>query len=118
MFFQSGQGKLANPERVVAFFTELGIPYPELQAPFVGATELVCGALLMIGLATRIASIPLIITMCVALATAVEWEGVMGLIFTDEFAYIAVFVWLLVAGPGAASLDALIKRFFTKRAYA
>jgi putative oxidoreductase len=115
VFWQSGSGKLQNLERVIAFFTELGIPSPELQAPFVAGVELVGGALLMIGLATRIASIPLAIVMCVALATAVEWEGFTGLIFTDEFAYLAVFVWLLVAGPGAASLDALIKRFFAGR---
>ena len=45
VFVQSGWGKLHDLDRVVAFFTELGIPAPQIQAPFVAGTELVCGTL-------------------------------------------------------------------------
>lgn len=111
MFAETGWGKLQNIGQVVDFFTRIGIPAPEFQAHFVAGHELVCGALIVVGLATRLAAIPLTVIMAVALATAVEWEGLTGLIVTDEFTYAAVLVWLLVAGPGAASLDALIARW-------
>jgi hypothetical protein len=43
---------------------------------------------------------------------AVQFEGTLGLLGSDEFGYIAVFVWLILAGPGRASLDALLLRLF------
>jgi putative oxidoreductase len=72
VFVSSGWGKLQNLEGVVAFFRDLGIPVPELQAPFVAGTELVCGALLLAGLATRLAALPLGVVMAVASATALR----------------------------------------------
>src|SRR5690349_164638 len=69
IFFQSGWGKLHNLEMVTDYFTELGIPAPALQATFASGTEFVCGALLLAGLATRYAAIPLIVVMLVALRT-------------------------------------------------
>lgn len=48
-------------------FERIGIPWPELTGPFVGAIEITCGALLLAGLLTRLASVPLVITMLVAL---------------------------------------------------
>jgi putative oxidoreductase len=113
MFAETGWGKLQSLDQIVNYFTQLGIPYPEFQAPFVAGHEFVCGWLLIAGLATRLAAIPLTIIMMVALATGVEWEGFTGMIVTDEFVYAGVLVWLVVAGPGAASLDALIKRWAT-----
>ena len=50
-------------------FAKIGIPAPEFFGPFVGAVELICGLLLLAGLATRFAAVPLIITMLVALFT-------------------------------------------------
>jgi uncharacterized membrane protein YphA (DoxX/SURF4 family) len=48
-------------------FAKIGIPYPEIMAPFVGSVEAVCGSLLLLGLFTRLATVPLIITMLVAI---------------------------------------------------
>src|SRR5262245_13249973 len=70
IFVQSGWGKLHHLEKVVQFFTSLGIPAARIQAPFVAGVELVGGTLVLTGLFTRIASAPLIGTMVVAILTA------------------------------------------------
>jgi putative oxidoreductase len=112
VFLISGWGKLHNLDKVSEFFTELGIPAPHIQAVFVSWVELVCGGLVLLGLATRLASIPLICTMLVALITAKAEEiaGVSDLLGTLEFAYIALLVWLTVSGAGAVSLDRVLAR--------
>lgn len=112
VFVQSGWGKLHDLDKVIAFFTELGIPAPQIQAPFVAGTELVCGALVLAGLATRLASIPLIGTMVVAIATA-QWENISSLndLFgTIECLYGVLLVWLVIGGGGRVALDAVIAR--------
>lgn len=116
IFVISGWGKLHNLEQVIKYFGELGIPHPELQAPFAAGTELVCGALVLVGLFTRVASVPLIITMIVAILTAQKDNvGSVGDLFgLIEWCYIALLVWLGVAGPGPLSLDALLLRFATQ----
>lgn len=111
-FVQTGLGKLGNLEQVVDFFRELGIPYPELQAPFVASTEFACGALLVAGLATRVAALPLIGTMVVAIATA-QWANVDSaatLFGFVETLYIVLFAWIAIEGPGPISIDALLER--------
>jgi putative oxidoreductase len=117
-FIESGWGKVNNLEKVTAFFTELGIPAPAFQATFVSWVELVCGTLVFIGLATRLAAVPLICTMIVALITAkAEDIGSVGdLVGLIEFTYIALLAWLVVAGPGLLSLDQLIARRAAARA--
>ncbi len=112
VFLQSGWGKLHSLEKVVGFFTQLGIPAPEFQARLVACTELVCGALLLLGLATRIATIPLMITMVVALLTALKGDihELSDLFGTAEFCYIALLLWLGVYGAGPISLDRIIAR--------
>jgi uncharacterized membrane protein YphA (DoxX/SURF4 family) len=50
-------------------FAKIGIPAPEGMGPFVGVVEIVCGSLLLVGLVTRLAALPLIINMLVALAS-------------------------------------------------
>ena len=112
VFFQAGWGKLNDLDSVTAFFTELGIPEPAFQARLASGAEFVCGGLLLLGLATRFAVVPLIITMCVAILTA-QWANVDGLgslVGLLEFAYIALLVWLGTDGPGPLSLDHLIAR--------
>jgi len=112
VFFQSGWGKLHDLEKVTNYFTELGIPNAAFQARFASAAEFVCGGLLLLGLATRFAVVPLIVTMCVAIRTA-QWENVDGigsLVGLLEFSYIALLVWLGTDGPGPLSLDRLIAR--------
>jgi putative oxidoreductase len=110
VFVQSGWGKLHDLDKVIAFFTELGIPAPQIQAPFMAGTELVCGALVLVGLATRLAAIPLIGTMVVAILTA-QWENLSSLndLFgTIECLYGVLLIGLVIGGGGKISLDALI----------
>src|SRR5262245_13948687 len=61
VFAMTGWGKLHSLQKVIDYFTDIGIPYPQIQAPFASANELVCGLLVLLGLATRVASIPLIV---------------------------------------------------------
>lgn len=112
IFAESGWGKIHNVEKVADFFLELMIPAPHFQAYLVAYTELIAGALLLIGLATRLASLPLIITMVVALRTAKAEDiaSLSDLFATSEFLYIVLLVWLVIAGPGRLSLDYLIAR--------
>jgi putative oxidoreductase len=117
VFVTAGWGKLQNLERVIEFFRSLGIPAPELQAPFVAATELACGLLLVLGFATRFAAVPLVVTMVVAIRTALweELEGVADLFGRAEHLFIVLLVWLAVVGAGAISLDAVLARLVRQR---
>ncbi|MCG5052770.1 MAG: DoxX family protein [Myxococcales bacterium] len=117
LFAQSGWGKLHNLAGVTSFFESLGIPAPGLQAAFVGVVELVGGGALVLGLATRLASLLLSGTMVVAIATAQwkEFEGLAGFLTLAETVYLAGLVWLLVSGAGALALDALIVRWSALR---
>ncbi len=112
IFAQSGWGKLHNLEKVTQFFTSLGIPAAKIQAPFVATVELLCGSLLLAGLFTRFASLPLIATMVVALITAKRdaiggWGDLFGL---SEFLYILLLAWLVFKGGGALSMDRLLRK--------
>jgi putative oxidoreductase len=70
VFFPEGIQKLAFPTILGAGrFVDIGIPYPDFMGPFVGVVETVCGALIIFGLFTRIASVPLIIIMVVAIVS-------------------------------------------------
>jgi len=107
VFAQAGWGKLNNLTQVTGFFTELGIPAAHIQAPFVAGLEFVGGLMVLLGLCTRFISIPLAFTMVVAIATAkrAEVSGVTDLLGLSEFAYLVMFVWLVVAGAGKISVD-------------
>lgn len=112
VFAQSGWGKLHNIERVTAYFTELGIPAPHIQAYFVSSVELVAGALLVLGLFTRFVIVPLIIIMVVAILTAkkgdiTSYSDILGL---SEYLYIILMLWIGGNGAGAISIDRFIKR--------
>jgi putative oxidoreductase len=110
VFVQSGWGKLHDLSRVVATFGSLGIPAPQLQAPFVATVELVGGSLLLLGLLTRPAALPLAATMVVALATAKadDLRGLGDLFSTVEFLYLLALGQLAAFGPGPASIDHLL----------
>src|SRR5215470_14967742 len=114
VFFDTGWGKVHNLAQVTSFFTELGIPFPAAQAAFVSGVELVGGTLILLGLFTRLAALPLMGTMVVAILTAKrpEIDGIRSLLAFDESTYLAGFLWLFVAGAGKASLDWLI---FTRK---
>ena len=112
IFAESGWGKLHNLPKVIAFFTELGIPAPSLQAPFVAGVEFVGGLLLFVGLFTRLAAIPLSATMLVAIATAKmgDVHSIDDFVGLTEWAYLVLLIWLAWEGAGKVSLDALIGR--------
>jgi uncharacterized membrane protein YphA (DoxX/SURF4 family) len=68
VFLSEGIQKFLDPAaRGAGRFVKIGIPVPEVMGPFVGSVELICGALLLVGLLTRFAAVPLMITMVVAI---------------------------------------------------
>jgi putative oxidoreductase len=115
--FLTGKGKLLNIGRTAEFFGSLNIPMPLFNAYLAGATECFGGLLLVIGLASRLVAIPVAFTMIVAFVTA-DYEALTS-VFSDpdKFVAAAPFPFLLASlivlafGPGALSIDALIKRF-------
>ena len=111
-WLETGWAKLHNLDFFSQRFVEWGIPLPTFSATLSGATDLIGGALLMLGLGTRLATIPMIVNMLVALAVVVL-PGISTLdefVELDEVLYVCVLFWLLVAGPGKASLDLWIAR--------
>jgi putative oxidoreductase len=116
-FFETGLGKVGNLDAFAQRFQEWGIPFPALSAAVSAYTELVGGALLVLGLLTRLASIPLFINMLVAVLT-VKLKKVAGLddfVELDEPLYALSFLWLFVSGPGPVSLDGLVTRLLHRR---
>ena len=115
LFLKTGWGALHILPKVAAYFAELGIPAPALLGRFVAGTELVCGGLLLAGLLTRLASLPLIVTMIVAIATArkAEIHGLADLFGMKEYLYVALLLWLGAFGAGRISLDALLANRFS-----
>jgi len=110
----------------VGRFVKIGIPHPEIMAPFVGGCEIVCGALLILGLLTRLAAIPMIINISVAIvstkiplllghgfwmfnlpkANSYGFWSMMHEARTD-FAMLLGGVFLLIVGAGCFSFDAM-----------
>lgn len=114
-FAQTGWGKLTHLERTTGFFASLGLPAPQLNAIAAGATEAFGGVLLALGLCSRFVSPALIFVMLVAYATA-DREALLAIASdTDKFTGAAPFLFLLASllvfafGPGALSLDALLR---------
>lgn len=117
VFLSEGIQKFLFPESVGAGrFARIGIPSPEFTAPFVGTFEIACGALILLGLLTRLAVVPTIVIMLVAISTTkvpilldqgfwkmahdarTDWSMLLGSLF------------LLLAGAGPWSLDAFLAR--------
>ncbi|RYD35701.1 MAG: DoxX family protein [Verrucomicrobiaceae bacterium] len=115
-FCQAGWGKLHNLSGTTGFFTGLGIPFPAANAVLASTTECFGGLLILIGVASRLTAIPLIVTMVVAYLTA-DMDAVKG-IFTDPDTFVtaAPFLFLLAPlvilafGPGKISVDHLLAR--------
>ncbi|MFN0079745.1 MAG: DoxX family protein [Prosthecobacter sp.] len=115
-FFQTGKGKLEDISAPTAFFTELGIPFPQLNAILAGSTECLGGLLLLIGLFSRIVTVPLMFTMIVAYLTA--HLDVVKTIWSDSDSFVtaAPFLFLLASliiftfGPGKFSIDNELRR--------
>jgi putative oxidoreductase len=112
VFLWSGWGKLNDLPIVIENFVGWGIPFPKILAPFVSSVEFIGGILLLLGLCTRVAAVPLAIVMVVAIISA-KWDEVDSietLLGFDETAYLAIFLWLAIAGAGQISLDWLLQR--------
>jgi putative oxidoreductase len=122
-FYQTGSGKIANFGNVVSFFTDLGIPFPEANALLVSRLEYWGGLMLVVGLFTRFFAAGLSISMIVALSTAdhqsfveaLHGTGDVGLTDVVPFVYLLFLLWLVLFGPGALSLDALLVRLLEPR---
>jgi len=130
VFFPEGIQKLAFPEILGAGrFANIGIPYPNLMGPFVGMVETICGALIILGLFTRLASIPLILIMIVAIiSTKVPilldqdfWifhlpklprYGFWSMLHEAraDFDMLLGSLYLLIEGAGTWSVDAMLVR--------
>lgn len=112
VFLSEGIQKLLEPAtRGAGRFAKIGIPWPELMGPFVGAVEITCGALLLLGLATRLAAVPLVVVMLVALATTklpILLERGLWTMAHDsrtDFAMLLGALFLLLVGAGPWALD-------------
>ena len=121
-FFQTGKGKLMNLDRTAGFFQSLNIPHPHLNAVMAGCTECFGGLCLLLGLGSRILTIPLIFTMSIAYLTAES--DALHAIFSDPdkfvsaapFEFMLAAIIVLVFGPGKFSLDWLLARTLSPKA--
>jgi putative oxidoreductase len=130
VFFAEGVQKFLYPNEVgPGRFAKIGIPNPEVMGPFVGVVEIVCGALILVGLLTRLAATPLIINMLVAIFStkipillghgfwsfslrSLPYYGFWGFAHEarTDFAMLLGSLFLLLVGAGAWSLDARLSR--------
>jgi putative oxidoreductase len=128
VFLSEGLQKFLSPDALgVGRFIKIGIPYPEIMAPFVGVFEVGCGSLIILGLLTRLAAIPMIVNMTVAiLSTKIPMLlGHAYWIFNlpklnqygfwtmahearVDFAMLLCSLFLLIVGAGPISIDALL----------
>jgi uncharacterized membrane protein YphA (DoxX/SURF4 family) len=113
VFVSEGVQKFLFPAQLgVGRFEKIGIPSPHLMAPFVGTIEIVCGALLLIGLFTRLAAIPLLAVILVAIATTkipmLAKTGVWSVLHEAraDFSMLLGLLFLLITGAGSLALDA------------
>ena len=96
-------------------FAKIGLPSPEFLAPFVGTFEIFCGTLVLLGLFTRLAVIPLLTIMAVAIYTTkiptLVKDGFWKMAHEGraDFSMTMGALFLLIAGAGAWSLDARIQ---------
>ncbi|QYM80585.1 DoxX family protein [Horticoccus luteus] len=115
-FVFTGWGKLHHLDRTAAYFGSLGVPWPMLNAAAAGATELLCGALLALGLFARPAALPLIGVMSVAYATAERasvtrlWNDPDACTSATPFLFLLTALIVLAFGPGFFSLDTWFAR--------
>jgi len=120
-FCQTGWGKLQDISKPIGFFTDLGIPFPVFNAWFISLLEGFGGILLIVGLASRLISIPLLIDMVVAYVVA-DREALLSIFSNpDKFYAAAPYTFLIASliimifGPGVFSIDYLVGRYVEKR---
>jgi uncharacterized membrane protein YphA (DoxX/SURF4 family) len=126
VFLWEGILKFVYRNQGVGRFTKLGIPAPQLTAPFVAGLEIVGGALLIAGLLTRFISIPFVVEMLVAMAStkislflgtsplplppSPPTIGIWAVLheIRSEYAQLMSVLFLAMAGPGPWSVDAVL----------
>jgi putative oxidoreductase len=115
VFLSEGIQKFLFPDQLGAGrFLRIGLPVPELLAPFVGMSEIVCGTLVLIGLVTRLATLPLLVIMVVALTTtkfpmlANQGFWSMAHEMRTDWSMFLGSLFLLIVGAGTWSFDARI----------
>jgi len=115
VFWSEGMQKFLFPDQLgVGRFIKIGIPYAEIMAPFVGVVEIVCGLLLIAGFLTRLAAIPLVIDITVAIITT-KIPMLLGKGFwpmaheaRTDFCMLLGSLFLIIVGAGRWSIDSLI----------
>lgn len=117
MFFSEGIQKFLFPTSLgVGRFLKIGIPNPEFTAPFVGVVEVVCGAMIVAGLLTRLATIPLLIDISVAIATTkipiLLHQGFWPMAHETRTDYCMLLglLFLSIEGEGRWSINQLLSR--------
>ncbi len=117
VFLAEGIQKFLFPEALgVGRFLKIGIPAPEVMAPFVGYVEIVCGAFVLFGIATRLSAIPLLIDILVAIATTkipmLLGEGFWKAAHESrvDFSMLLGLIFLLIEGGGNWSVDSWLSR--------
>jgi uncharacterized membrane protein YphA (DoxX/SURF4 family) len=129
VFLSEGVQKFLFPAALGAGrFAKIGIPAPELTGPFVGGVEVICGLLVLAGFLTRLAAVPLIIDMLVAIASTKvpillghgyslfsspsAKPGLWSMLHESrtDFSMLLGSVFLLLVGAGTGSIDASIQR--------
>jgi len=114
IFFTQGILKYIDPNMGVVRFTRIGFPHPYFTAHFVGTFEILCGILLLVGLWTRVVSIPLFIVITTAIATtkipelfrANQGFWYMVSDARTDFAMFCCLIFLISVGGGFWSIDA------------
>ncbi len=114
IFATQGILKYTDPKMGVLRFTKIGFPHPEFTAHFVGLFEIVCGLLVLAGIFTRFAAVPLLVVICTAIATTKIpelWRPEQGFWFMvsdarTDFAMLCSLIFLVLSGPGRLSMDA------------
>jgi putative oxidoreductase len=116
VFLWSGWGKLNNLPQITQNFISWHIPAATYLTPLTACIEFFGGLFLLFGLLTRISAGALGVVMIVAIKAA-RWgevDSLETLLGFDEFEYLALFLWLAIAGPGVLSLDHLIQRWYDR----
>lgn len=113
VFLSEGIQKFLFPDELgIGRFIKIGIPQPQVMAPFVGVFEIACGVLLITGLLARVAAIPMVINMLVAISTTkiplLREKGFWNTAHEarTDFSMLLCLIFLLVVGAGAWSIDA------------
>jgi putative oxidoreductase len=112
VFLWTGWGKLTNLPLVTENFENWGIPAPGLMAPVASGIEFFGGILLLVGLLTRISAGALGVVMIVAVAFVMwsEVDSFLTLVGLEEVMYLALFLWLAIAGAGSVSIDRYLEK--------